>query len=237
MPSQCQNPPKTARAKAVPFYDRASEFAETVKKRLEAAKEAKQRQEMKECTFVPKTTRQSDRRGLDEFLKSQEEYQSRRQEKLSRLSESSKSRLESSLMQCPKINQKSKVLAERKSSLSNEPVHQRLFEMSRKHLVPLGKLNETAEDEGSAKKVQCRPKTCGRELALYEDAKRRQAKASLENQKVAPGKKESLPVPSKDSHVVQKFVKEFMGTLAGLGLTLSSVLSFDQMSTPPNFSW
>jgi len=202
------------------FFERSNEFSEMVKKRLEHAKELKLKQDMKECTFIPKTARQSDRRNLDDFLKAQEEYVNKRKEKLNRLSETSKSKLESSLMKAPKINEKSRVLVEKKSN--NEPVHKRLFEMSKKHLTI------ESNNQSPIRKPSINTPRTGRQLDLYEDAKRRMQRTANSVKPVE--RKSEIIQPSKDQFVVQKFVKDYYRMLKELNLNSVSQFSFDQMS-------
>ncbi len=98
-------------------------------------KEEQDERELKECTFVPKTLRPSEKRTLDDFLKDQQRHLERKQENINRIAKDNKDKEESSIVSMPKINERSKVLSEAKEQVSAQPVHERLFAMSKKPLA------------------------------------------------------------------------------------------------------
>ncbi len=208
------------------FQERAAIHAENARKWAAEARELKERQEMQECTFNPRTTTQGDRRKLDEFLKDQRMFEERKKENLTRLSSDTRSKIESSVVQRPRIDCRSKQLAERRQD-SAAPVHERLFACSKKHL----KVQTEDENHENSGKKTARTRT-GREVALYNDAKRRQEKLARMQ------KGETKPVHntvSTDPYVIQRFTKEFARALCEIGVTIpeATMLGFDQTSIFP----
>ena len=113
------------------FQERIHEKVEKGKKKKEEVKEKMEEKELKECTFAPKTLRQTEKRSLEDFLRDQQRHLDRKQETINKIAKDNEIKEESLMILQPAINEKSKVLLESKEDES-KPVYERLYAKSKK---------------------------------------------------------------------------------------------------------
>lgn len=178
-------------------------------------REQAEEQQMRECTFAPRTLRPAERRGFQEFLKDQQRHVERRREGIRRMAEESKAKEEQSVISVPRINEQSKVMSETKVS---QPVHERLFPKSRRMTVNEEKIEKKRATKGTP-----------REFSLYEEAKQRQKR--LEERIKKEGFMSNRPIKeySKDPYIKQKFNKEFSTIVESMEVA-DLLLTYSQMS-------
>lgn len=190
------------------------------KKKKEAVKEEMEERALKECTFAPKTLRQTEKRSLEEFLRDQQRHLDRKQETISKMAKDNEIKEESLMISQPAINERSKILLESKEDQS-KPAYERLYEKSKK---PMEKTEKPVEQP--AKNVEKKKEGERREFALYEEAKKRQerSEARIKEANKKPTKSKNY---SRDHHVQQKYIKEFNNAL---GSTIPENLDYEKMS-------
>jgi len=195
------------------ILQRAKSQAEKTKQRMQLLKKQLEEQQMKECTFVPKTLRQKERRHFQDFLKDQQQYLEKRRESLRKMIEQNKTKEEQSIMSVPRINEQSKPIE------VNEPVHERLFSKSKKIAV-----NQERKVE-KKRSVKGTP----REFSLYEEAEQRQKRLEERIRKEHFMSNRPIKEYSKDPFIRQKFSKEFNQIINSIEI-INSLLTFTQMS-------
>lgn len=187
-------------------------------------KEEIEEKELKECTFAPKTLRQKEKRSLDDFLRDQQKHLERKQENINRLQKDNEAKEESLMVAQPLINEHSKILTEGKDREDGKKAYERLYEKSKKPL------NEEKPKEEHPKKPIEKQKKGGerRDIALYEEAKKRQdkmkAKLDEEKKKKPPNKDYS-----RDQFVQQKYIKEYNNALIFIGVSPLEKLNYERM--------
>lgn len=196
--------------------------------------------QMKECTFAPQIVRPNDRpRSLEEFLQDQSKFQQKRNDTIAKISSDNKDKVEGSVSLRPQIDGNSAAMAQQKPR--NEPIFERLFEISKKPLNERIKKKLTKEEEEKAAKAEIEKKMDEerkakarqehRELKLYNIAlqkkKEEEEKAAEEKHKKATNKPVALA--SNDPLVVLGFRKEFQAALMNSG-SVDGKVKYEQMS-------
>jgi len=198
------------------FIERAYSGNIKSRQRMEQIRKELEEREMKECTFVPKSVRKSKKRSLEDFLASQQKYLNNRNEKIEKIKQEQKLQEEQAILPIPKINSS-------KTIIKKEVVYERLFAGSKKE----------AESPKLEKKVVKKGEV-SRELALYEEAKKRQERI-VNRQKEACNprtiSKSPSEIRSKNFYLYQKFAKEFDATLSSLENINPDCLTYSQLGT------
>lgn len=123
-------------------HERAKEFHDNKRKKIELIKQEKEMKEMDACTFKPQlVSRQLDqRRNFDEFLEAQRKHEEEKNLKRNILLEQ-ESQMESGVVHHPEINEASRKMLANKRDV-NKPVHERLYGLSKGT-----KINQIINDE------------------------------------------------------------------------------------------
>jgi hypothetical protein len=199
------------------FIERAYSANTKSKQRIEQIRKELQGREMEECTFIPKSLRKGKKRSLDDFLESQQKYLINRNERIEKIKQEQKLQEEQTISPIPKIN------SSRSNIVKKEVVYERLFAKSKKEAVSPKLERRVVKKRGIS-----------RELALYEEAKKRQERIvnrQKEARKPRAISKSPSEIRSKNFYVYQKFVKEFDAVLNSLESANPESLTYSQLGT------
>ena len=204
------------------FQERANEKIEKAKKKREMLEKEMEERALKECTFAPKTLRQTEKRKFEDFLKDQQHHLKKRQDEIIKMAKENDIKQDSAMLSQPKINEHSKLLTENKENV-DVPVHERLYAKSKTTAKP--------KEEKEVKQVVKKHDEHW-ELKLYEEAQRRQEKWEKEQREALNKKKNETKTYSRDPYVQQKYIKEFSAALIASNIPAQGgTLSYDQVKT------
>jgi len=105
-------------------------YANEIKKKKEIFKEEYNSDNMKECTFAPKTLNTDKTRTMQEFFEDQVKFQQKRQDNVAKIATENNLKIDQKFDPHPEIDENSRALIEQKRGA--EPIYQRLYAKSKK---------------------------------------------------------------------------------------------------------
>lgn len=95
------------------------------------AREEREQEALRECTFAPMVHQSKEKRGLEEFLEDQRKHVDKKRESVNKMKKDNQEKEEMEVVAQPKINEKSRVMLSGKKG-ETLPVHERLYGKSKK---------------------------------------------------------------------------------------------------------